>query len=408
LTRAGGGTDAEVAVVGVGTMGSMTCWQLARRGVSVLGFEQFAPGHDRAGAGGETRIFRTAYLEGAQYVPLLLAAQREWRRLEAECGRDLLTLAGGLMIGDPDGEFLRTVRASIRAHDLPHEELDAAQAAARYPHHRLGPGEAMILDRQAGFVRPELATALAALQCERIGGRVIRRDPVLDIAPDADGVVIRTATRTWRVGQVIVTAGAWTRRLLGPAAPELDVQRLVMTWFPARDPALFTVARFPIFIRQTGGYDISGWPSMDGASVKVAVNYGYDRVPDPDRLDRGVPDRLLAPIRSAVAELLPGLLPDPVRIGAYLDGYTADHHAAVGHAPGLPNTLLACGFSGHGFKLAPAIGLALADLAVDGRTGLPIDHLDPARRQPAPRPRRLVADELATFRDTPLQPLGRT
>lgn len=388
-------TDAEVAVVGVGTMGSMTCWQLARRGVRVLGFEQFAPGHDRSGAGGETRIFRTAYLEGTQYVPLLLEAQRQWRLLEADSGRDLLTLAGGLMIGDPDGEFLRSVRASIRAHDLPHEELDAGRAAARYPQHRLRPGEAMILDRQAGFLRPELAAALAAMQCERTGGRVVRRDPVLEIAPDADGVRIRTAARTWRVGQVIVTAGAWTRRLLGPAAPELDVQRLVMTWFPARDPGQFTVPRFPIFIRQTDGYDISGWPSVDGASVKVAVNYGYDRVADPDRLDRGVPDELLAPIRAAVAELLPGLIPDPVRIGAYLDGYTADHHAAVGRAPGLPNTLLACGFSGHGFKLAPAIGLALAQLATDGRTELPIDHLDPARAQPTAPPRRMVADELA-------------
>lgn len=52
-------------------------------------------------------------------------------------------------------------------------------------------------------------------------------------------------------------------------------------------------------------------------------------------------DRLLAPVRAAVAALLRGLIPDPVRIGAYQDGYTADHHAAVGRAPGLPNTLRA-------------------------------------------------------------------
>ncbi|MDT7640380.1 MAG: sarcosine oxidase [Pseudonocardiales bacterium] len=389
--------DADIAVVGVGTMGSMACWQLARRGASVLGFEQFAPGHDRSGAGGETRIFRTAYLEGTQYVPLLLAAQRQWRALEADCGRELLTLAGGLMIGDPDGEFLSSVRASIRAHDLPHEELDADQAAARYPQHRLRPGEAMILDRQAGFVRPELATAMAALRCEAAGGRIVRREPVLGIEPDADGVTVRTRERSWRVGQVIVTAGAWTRRLLPSAAPELDVQRLVMTWFPARDLSRFSVAEFPVFIRQTAGYDISGWPSLDGASVKVAVNYGYDEVADPDRLDRGVEDRLLATIRSAVADLLPDLLPDPVRVGAYMDGYTSDHHAVVGRAPGLPNTLLACGFSGHGFKMSPAIGLALAELALDGTTRLAIDHLDPARPLGAGTVRRTVASDLMSL-----------
>jgi len=387
--------DAEIGVVGVGTMGALTTWQLARRGASVVGFEQFAPGHDRSGAGGETRIFRTAYLEGAHYVPLLLAAQREWRALEAECGRDLLTLNGGLMIGAADGELLSSVQASIDAHDLPHERLDAQEAALRYPQHRLQPGEAMILDRQAGYLRPELAVLSAAMRAEELGARIVRHSPVRAIVPDADGVTIETAGRSWRVGKVVVCAGAWTQALLPAAAPELEVQRLVMTWFAARDPGEFAADRFPIFIRHTGEYDISGWPSIDGASVKVAVNYGYDRVADPDQLDRSVPDGLLRLIRSAVAELLPGLVPEPVRVSAYMDGYTVDHHAALGPVPGLPHTLVACGFSGHGFKMAPAIGAALADLAIDGATKLPVAHLDPARLRgsdPAPTRRTVTTD----------------
>lgn len=388
--------DAEIGVVGVGTIGAMTAWQLARRGASVLGFEQFAPGHDRSGAGGETRIFRTAYLEGAQYVPLLLDAQRQWRTLEAECGRDLLTLNGGLMIGDAGGELVTSVRASIAAHDLPHEVLDADQAAIRYPQHRLRPGETMVLDHQAGYLRPELAVLMAALRAEELGARIIRHEPVLDIVPDADGVTIETAERPWRVGQVIISAGAWTPRLLPTDPPGFDVQRLVMTWFAARDPGEFSAERFPVFIRHTDRYDISGWPTLDGTTVKVAINYGYDRVPDPDRLERRVDDRLLKPIRSAVAELLPGLIPEPVRVSAYMDGYTVDHHAVLGTVRDLPRTLIAYGFSGHGFKMAPAIGRALAEMALDGATDLPVDHLDPARLHGA-RPRaarRTVAMDL--------------
>ena len=126
------------------------------------------------------------------------------------------------------------------------------------------------------------------------------------------------------------------------------------------------------------------------------MNYGYDLVEDPDRLDRGVDDGLLRPIRSAVGELLPGLVPEPVRVSAYMDGYTADHHAALGRVPGLPRTLVACGFSGHGFKMAPAIGKALAELALRGSTDLPVGHLDPARLRDRTRPvRRTVAAELA-------------
>lgn len=393
--------DADVAVVGIGTMGSMTCWQLARRGASVIGFEQFAPGHDRSGAGGETRIFRTAYHEGPEYVPLLLTAQDQWRELEAETGRSVLTLNGGLMIGPPDGELVRSVLASATAYDLPHELLDGQEAKRRYPQHRLEPGEVMVLDPQAGFLRPELAVSLAGLRAEDLGAVIVRHHPVVAIEPDADGVTIRTAERRWRVGQVVLAAGAWSNRLLPRHTPPLTVQRLVMTWFVARHPSWFDVERFPIFIRETGVHDISGWPSLDGAYVKVAINYGYDRVDDPDRLERGVDDGLLVTIRTAVRDLLPDLVPEPVRIGAYMDGYTSDRHAAVGRPDGLPRTVVVTGFSGHGFKMAPAIGLAAADLVLEGRTDLPIGHLDPARPAGAsPAPLRTVAADLAATAST--------
>lgn len=330
--------------------------------MSVLGFEQFAPGHDRSGAGGESRLFRTAYLEGPQYVPLLLAAQRLWRDLEAETGHELLTLNGGLMIGVPDGELLTNVRASIDAHGLPHQVLDFDEASVRFPQHRLRPGEGMILDEQADFLRPELAVTMAAWRAESLGARIIRHQAVVSISPDADGVTIHTGEGSWRVRELVLAAGAWSRRLLPEAVPPLTVQRLVMTWFAARDPSDFTVERFPIFIRHTDGFDISGWRSLDGASVKVAVNYGYDSVSEPDRLERSVEDRLLDHIRAGVDRLLPGLFPEPVRVGAYMDGYTSDHHAVLGRDPRVPHTHVACGFSGHGFKMSPAIGAAVADL----------------------------------------------
>lgn len=388
--------DAEVGVVGVGTMGSMVCWQLARRGVSVIGFEQFAPGHDRSGAGGESRLFRTAYLEGAEYVPLLLDAQAQWRQLESDVGRSLLTLNGGLMIGDPSSAFMSTVRDCIAAFDLPHETLTAVQAARRYPQHRLNDGEEMILDRQAGFVRPELSVAMAAAACEEHGGTIYRRCTVRAVEPDQDGVRIVTNERTWRVRTVVLASGAWARRLV-PRPASLTVQRLVMTWFPLRDPGPYVIDRFPIFIRQTDGFDISGWPTLDSASLKVAVNYGYDQVADPDLLNHTVDDRLLGVIRSAVTRLLPGVVPEPVRVGAYMDGYSPDHHALVGSLDGVPHTMVAYGFSGHGFKMAPAIGRAIADLVIDGRTDVPIDHLNPNRfahgEPPAPA-RRSIADEI--------------
>jgi len=371
--------DADVAVIGVGTMGAMTLWQLARRGVRAIGVERFNPGHDRSGAGGESRLFRTAYLEGSHYVPLLRAAREQWRELEADTGRDLLTLNGGLMIGGADTRFLRNVRASIDDHGIAHETLDAADMRRRFPQHRLRDGEVAILDHESGFVRPELAVTVAADAAERHGATVVRHQRVTRLDPDADGVTVVLGDRSLRVRTAVVAAGAWTNTLLPGYTPRLDVQRLIMTWFPARDPGRFRTEDFPIFIRQTGDYDISGWPCLDGASVKVAINHGWDHVADPDALDRDVDDRLTAHIRSAVAELLPDLYPEPVRIGVYMDGYTADKDAFAGPVPGLPNVIVLGGFSGHGFKMSPAIGRAAADLVTEGATGLPIAHLDPAR-----------------------------
>jgi sarcosine oxidase len=382
--------DAEVAVVGVGTMGSMALWQLARRGVPAIGFERYNPGHDRSGAGGESRLFRTAYHEGSHYVPLLRHARTLWRELEAESGHPLLTLNGGLMIGGADSAFLTSVRRSVTDHGIDHEVLDRDGMARRYPQHPLRDGELAVLDRESGFLRPELAVTVAADAAERRGATVVRHRRVTRVEPDGDGVTVLAGGGRWRVRTAIVAAGAWTNALLPGHTPRLDVQRLIMTWFPARDPARFAVDAFPIFLRQTGPYDISGWPSLDGATVKVAINHGWDRVADPDRLDRTVADELTALIRDAVAELLPDVWPEPCRLGVYLDGYTADHDALVGRVPGLDRVVVLGGFSGHGFKMSPAIGQAAAELATDGATGLPVGHLDPARFPAVPT----VADRL--------------
>src|SRR5919204_591518 len=76
----------KVAVVGLGVMGACTLWRLAARGVPAVGFERFQPGHDRGASHGETRIIRTAYYEGPEYVPLAQEAFGLWHELEAASG----------------------------------------------------------------------------------------------------------------------------------------------------------------------------------------------------------------------------------------------------------------------------------------------------------------------------------
>src|SRR5699024_11696375 len=139
--------DADVAIVGVGTMGSMAAWQLAKADISVIGFEQFGIGNDRTAAGGESRLFMTAHMEGKEYVPLLYEAKKLWRELEAETDRELLTLNGGLTIGDPDTDVMKKLLKSIGKFDLEHEILQEKEASTRFPQHQLFSDEIMVLDK---------------------------------------------------------------------------------------------------------------------------------------------------------------------------------------------------------------------------------------------------------------------
>src|SRR3981081_2905411 len=123
--------DAEVAVVGLGSMGSAALWQVARRGVGVIGFDQFEPGHPFGAGHGESKIFRTAYAEGAEYVPMLQAALPLWRQLEEETGRPLLTMTGGMVIGSLDHDFIGRTLRSARAQGLQHRVFDAREAEER-------------------------------------------------------------------------------------------------------------------------------------------------------------------------------------------------------------------------------------------------------------------------------------
>lgn len=370
---------ADVAIVGVGSMGSMAAWQLAARGARVIGFEQFAPGHDRSAHGGESRIFRTAYLEGPAYVSLLQEAQRLWRQLEQETGQQLLTLNGGLMIAPRATDFLHNVTACIERFDLPHELLEPEEATRRYPQHRLGKEHVVVLDKQAGYLRPELAVLAAARRAEELGAKLHRDVRVEAIEETGRGVRIRAGGQTYEVSQVIVTAGPWTEQLLADLPVRLEVRRLLLTWFVPRTPSLFTPERFPIFIREDGVEAFWGIPMIDGFSVKVAAHRAFGRVDDPDALYRSTSPEEVAGIRAAVDRCLPDLVPDPVRIGVYQDAFAPDDHFVIGRHPLHPKVIVMCGFSGHGFKMASAMGRVASDLALDGGTELPIEHLSPAR-----------------------------
>src|SRR5438093_4501917 len=132
-TRAPVAASFDAIVVGLGAMGSASLHALSRRGLKVLGLDRFAPPHARGSSHGHSRIIREAYFEHPAYVPLVQRAYLLWEELERESGRPLLSRTGGVMIGPPQGTLVTGALRSAQLHVLPHEVLDAATIAARFP-----------------------------------------------------------------------------------------------------------------------------------------------------------------------------------------------------------------------------------------------------------------------------------
>ncbi len=369
--------DADVAVIGAGTMGSFVLWRLAGRGIKAIGFERFEPGHDRGSGHGESRIIRTAHPEGASYVPLVRSAYPLWRELERETGTSLLTMTGGLLIDHPEGSFIE----GAREHDLPHEVLGARQMKERYPQHRVGPDEVAVYEEAAGVLRPEAAIRSAARRAEELGATLHKNTVVEAVEETGCGVEIRAGGRTYRARRAVVSVGSWLGKLLPELALPLAVERQILAWFPARDPGLFAPDRCPIFIRQEDGVEWYGFPSLDGKTVKAAVHH-HGQETDPDAIDREVHQEDVEPISRLAREYLPGLVPTPARSQVCMYTNTPDHDFLVGAPPGRPNLVLLGGFSGHGFKFAPVMGEIAADLATEGETPHPIGGLSPQRFVP--------------------------
>ncbi|KMS89590.1 N-methyl-L-tryptophan oxidase [Prauserella rugosa] len=372
--------DADVIVVGVGTMGSMALWHLADAGIRAIGLEQHAElGHEYGAAGGRTRIFRIAYKEGSWYVPLLQQARHLWSALEKATGTALLRPTGALSIGHPDHPDIAEVLHSADEFDLPVETLDGAQLASRFPTHVLHGDDVGVLDPQGGLLLPSEAIRAAAGYATEHGVDIRTGIRCTGIEEAGDHVRVRTADGELRAARVLVCGGPWTAQLLPGIRDGYEVRRVVLHWFRALDTDAFTPERFPVGIRRSGeDASFSFFPSAGDNKVKVNLHVPKDTVPDLSAFDASVPSEYTARVENAIGRVLRGLEPKAADARAFIEGYTPDNHGLIGSPPGYDRVLSMSGFSGHGFKLSPVLAGLAVDALLQRGDGIP-DRLALAR-----------------------------
>src|SRR5689334_20927951 len=124
----------ETIVIGLGAMGSAAVYQLAKKGIKVLGIDQFSPPHQMGSTHGDTRITRQAIGEGTEFVPLSLRSYEIWDELEKKSGNKLLTITGGLILGTYAGNplhgsnnFLQNTIEAAKEWNISHKIFSASE-----------------------------------------------------------------------------------------------------------------------------------------------------------------------------------------------------------------------------------------------------------------------------------------
>jgi sarcosine oxidase len=372
--------DVDVAVIGLGAMGSAACAQLAARGVNVAGFEQFDFGHELGASAGRTRIIRKAYFEGPFYVPLLERSYGLWRELEGRTGLQLLDLIGVLAVGDERSGIVRGTLSSAKQHGLDIERLDTAQLRRRYPMLHVLDGEVGVLEREAGVVFPERGIA-AHLAWARESGALLRdHTEVIAIEHSGDAITLALAGgKSVCCARLIVCAGPWAQRLQRDLDLPLQVERNVQFWF-APERGNCTPRDLPAFLLDRAGWSapVYGVPDL-GTGVKFA-EHGSGVATDADALRRDVGEDEVAHARQLLEQWIPCAAGPLVMAKACMYTLTPDRHFAIGLHSHDARIVVACGFSGHGYKFAPVVGEIVADLAMDRRSPFDLSALSPDRR----------------------------
>lgn len=357
---------ADVVIVGGGVHGTSLAFQLARRGVSVAVVERSTVG---AGATGRSSGFvRMHYdlLVETRLAWASLAIFKDWAGVVG-LGDAGFVRTGFVQIVPPaEAEALRANVAAQQAIGIPTSVIGPDDVARLVPGivtddvvaaaHEPGSGYADPTGTAAGFLAAARRDGATYLGGRRVSGLIVEGDRVLGVETDAGRVL---------GGIVVLAAGAWTAQVAATAGVIVPVE----PW--RHDTAYF------------------GLPEGRTADVPVVIDHAQECYFRPEGRELllvgletgnvvgGSPDR---PLTDFVGTTVEAMVERVCRRLPYMaagtfraahggqDGISPDQRAILGPvgAAGPDGLWLACGFSGSGFKIAPAVGACLAEWILDG------------------------------------------
>ncbi len=372
----------DVIVIGVGSMGSATCYELAKRGYKVLGIEQFSLAHENGSHSGQSRLIRESYFEAPEYVPILRRAYELWEQLERAAQVRLFYRTGIHYMGDTDHEMIQGVLLSGNKYNIPLDLLDEGQRKEAMPTFHFNESVHSVFERNAGFVLAEKSILTFCEMSIKKGARFILQTKVSRWNYRMGRFEVETSKGSFFAKKLILTSGAWTGQMASNLHPKLEVTQQTLAWFDPGDWASFSLGQFPCWMFSSlqlegtfYGFPVLPPHQFDGPrGLKIA--YHCKGKPVTADAKTNLPsDQDLDVLQTFVTRHLPSV--GSLRTTkTCLYTYSHDANFYLDHLPGYEGDVaIACGFSGHGFKFSSVVGEILTDLITVGKTNLPIEFL---------------------------------
>lgn len=356
----------KISIVGAGIMGLCAAWALARRGHVVQLFDQADVPNPVGSSVDDHRLIRHPYGEFDAYVRMVDEAYAAWDRVWADIGAVLYVPTGTIAFDASGQGWAAASERSMRRLGIAHAILTPAEAATRFPHLRFGEAKTIFHAPSGGALRAGAIVAALARHLSAARQVALHRNSRVEAVQSEQGRLVLSDGRRIDADMVVVAAGPWATRLVPGLADRVTPSRQVVAYVEPPAEMRQHWAASPMVLKigvDSGFYAV---PPVPGTGLKIG-DHRFSLEGDP-----AAPRELRAGEAEALLDTALDTLVDFARyrlVQGKVCFYDVEPEERFIVEPMGAQAWLLSGFSGHGFKFAPAIGEKLAaciDGALDG------------------------------------------
>ena len=364
---------AEVVIVGGGVMGCSILYNLAVRGIT----DTVLLEKDVLASGSTSRSQAILRMHYSNDVTARMAWEslKIFRDFDERIGSPSGFVRTGyfMIVGDRDRRALEENVAMQRLAGVDASVVSAEDVMEIAPQISVSSGEAFAYEPESGYADPYSVTSGYARRAREMGAEVRMNTSMTDIEVTG-GKVSAAVTSEGRVetSTVVVAAGPWSGPLLAKIGVDVPLRPLRHQVIMLRRPE-DKVSDHPMFADVANG--LSARPDTGNLTM---VGFGEEEFVGPDEYNQGVDMPAVEMAFTRLTNRMPGMSEALFRGGwSGLFTTTPDWHPVLDRVEGIEGLYCAVGFSGHGFKLSPMIGVVMAELVADGHaSSVDISMLD--------------------------------